>query len=195
MFLIMKILKIITVVILVLFTECFLYAQDYKVDVDQSTLTWVGKKIGGSHNGEIKLLSGELSIRNKMVMSGKFVIDMKSITCDDLKDKALNKKLVDHLKSDDFFGVEEYPKAVLEIMSSTPMNKGETDIMGNLTIKGKTNPISFKGIKKGNILTAKIVVDRAKYDVRYGSGSFFENLGNKLIYDDFTIDVRLVVKE
>lgn len=191
----MKSIKIVLIAILVLFMENVLCAQDYKVDVNMSTLKWTGKKVGGSHFGHINLKSGELTISNNMVVKGVFIIDMKSITNDDLKSKDLNKKLVDHLKSDDFFGVEKFPMAKLEITSSTPLNKGETDIMANLTIKKKTHPISFKGTKNGKILAATLVVDRAKYDVRYGSGSFFENLGDKLIYDDFTIEVRLYVEE
>jgi polyisoprenoid-binding protein YceI len=191
----MKAVKIILTFILSVIMIGLLCAQDYKVDINQSTLKWTGKKIGGSHNGHIKIMSGELSINNKMVTKGMFVIDMKTIANDDLKNEALNKKLVDHLKSDDFFGVEKHPKAKLEIMSSTPMQKDMTEIMANLTIKGITHPISFKGKKNGNILTAMIVVDRAKYDVRYGSGSFFDNLGDKLIYDDFTLEVRLIVEE
>lgn len=191
----MKSIKIVLVALLVLFMENVLCAQDYKVDVNMSTLKWTGKKVGGSHYGHINLKSGEITISNKLVVSGVFVINMRSITNDDLKSKDLNKKLVDHLKSDDFFDVEKFPVAKLEITSSTPLNKGKTDIMANLTIKKKTHPISFTGTKNGKIFTATLVVDRAKYDVRYGSGSFFKNLGDKLIYDDFTIDVRLYVEE
>jgi len=191
----MKTIKIFLILVLAVFMNNVLYSQDYKVDVNMSTLKWTGKKVAGSHNGHIKLMSGELSINNNMVTSGSFVIDMKTITNDDLKNEALNKKLVNHLKSDDFFGVKKYPTAKLELLSSRTMANNETEIMANLTIKGKTHPISFTGMKKGNILTATIVVDRAKYDVRYGSGSFFENLGDKLIYDDFTIEVKLFVEE
>lgn len=120
---------------------------------------------------------------------------MKSITNDDLKNQELNKKLVNHLKSDDFFSVNRHPTAKLILSGSGSLENKEVDVLGNLTIKGKTHPVSFKGKKNGNIFTATIVVDRAKYDVRYGSGSFFENLGDKLIYDDFIIDVKLVVEE
>lgn len=191
----MKAIKLIITLFLSLIMIGQLFSQDYEADVNASTLKWIGKKVGGSHNGQIKLMSGHISINNNMVVKGMFVIDMKTISNDDLKNETLNKKLVNHLKSNDFFGVEKHPNTILKILSSTPLQKGETNIMANLTIKGITHPISFKGMKKGNILTANIVVDRAKYDVRYGSGSFFENLGDKLIYDDFTIEVRLVTRE
>lgn len=191
----MKFIKIALTLLLSIIMIGLLCAQDYKVNISQSTLKWTGKKVVGSHNGHIKLISGQLSINNKMVTKGMFVVDMKTITNDDLKNKALNNKLVNHLKSDDFFGVEKHPEAKLEILSSTPIQKNQTEIMANLTIKGITHPISFKGNKNGNIMSASIIVDRAKYDVRYGSGTFFENLGDKLIYDDFTLEVRLVVEK
>ncbi len=191
----MKAIKIIITLLLSVIMIGLLCAQDYKVDIGKSTLKWTGKKVAGSHTGHIKLLSGKLSIKKNMVEKGSFTIDMKSITNDDLKNQDLNKKLVNHLKSDDFFSVNRHPTAKLILSGSGSLVNKEVDVLGNLTIKGKTHPISFKGNKNGNIITATLVVDRAKYDVRYGSGSFFENLGDKLIYDDFTIEVKLVVEE
>jgi polyisoprenoid-binding protein YceI len=191
----MKSIRILFLMMVLLVWSNGLYSQNYRVDINKSTLKWTGKKVGGSHNGHVRLISGKISMKNKKVKSGSFTIDMKTISNADLGNKSLNKKLVDHLKSDDFFSVKKFPTAKLILSSSTEMSNNELEVMGNLTIKGKTHPISFKGKKNGNILSAIIVVDRAKYDVRYGSGSFFENLGDKLIYDDFTIEVKLFIEE
>ncbi|RPH32577.1 MAG: YceI family protein [Bacteroidales bacterium] len=169
-------------------------AQNFKVDVDKSELKWVGKKVTGQHNGKVKLADGVLAINNNKITSGTFSIDMKSITDDDLTDAGYNQKLVGHLKSDDFFGVEKFPTATLLLTESVAFENSSADVKGKLTIKGITNPISFKVIKNGNTYTTSIAVDRSKYDVRYGSGSFFENLGDKAISDIFTLDVVLVVE-
>ena len=103
-----------------------------------------------------------------------------------------------HLKSDDFFGVAKYPLAKLVITGSTPFDKGTGVVSGTLTIKDITNPIEFKATvqKKddGTWFFANIIIDRTKYNIRYGSGSFFDNLGDKTIYDDFKLKVNLLVK-
>jgi len=170
-------------------------AQEVKVDVSKSVLQWNGKKVTGEHTGKINLKEGSLTLKGKMIASGKFVIDMNSITDEDLTDKTWNDKLVGHLKSDDFFGVATYPEAVLEITGSTPFDKGKANVKGKLTIKGITNPVEFEATQSDNLYTALVTVDRSLYNVRYGSGKFFENLGDKTIYDNFTLDVKLVAKK
>jgi polyisoprenoid-binding protein YceI len=103
-----------------------------------------------------------------------------------------------HLKSDDFFGVVKYPLAKLVITGSTPFDKGSAVVSGTLTIKDATNPIEFKATSQkkedGTWFFANIIVDRTKYNIRYGSGSFFDNLGDKTIYDEFKLKVNLLVK-
>lgn len=166
-------------------------AQQVKVDVSKSVLKWNGKKVTGEHYGKIALKEGSFKLENNKIVGGKFIIDMNSITDEDLTDPGWNSKLIGHLKSDDFFGVEKYPEAVLELISSTPLVGGKTKVKANLTIKGITNPIEFEAQQNGNQYTALITVDRSKYNVRYGSSSFFEGLGDKVIYDNFTLDVNL----
>lgn len=171
----------------------------YKVDPSKSTLGWTGTKVTGKHNGFIKLKEGQLLFDGETLKSGNFTIDMNSISCTDLTDPGYNEKLVGHLKSDDFFGVEKFPDAKLEIRSATPTGKGNYTIKGDLSIKGKTNPIEFPATVtiKGTELTAKskIEVDRSKYDVRYGSGSFFDDLGDKAIDDIFVLEIELKGKK
>jgi polyisoprenoid-binding protein YceI len=118
---------------------------------------------------------------------------MNSITNTDLTDAGYNTKLVNHLKSDDFFGVAKHPDAIIEIVKSTPFVNNEATVEARLTIKNITHPITFKARKDGKAYLADLVVDRSKYDVRYGSGSFFDNLGDNMIYDDFDLSVRIEV--
>ncbi len=119
---------------------------------------------------------------------------MASIKNSDIESDEYRAKLVGHLKSDDFFGVETYPTAKLVITEATAFKNDEATVKGKLTIKKDTHPTEFKVKKSGNAYTATIVVDRSKYDVRYGSSSFFDNLGDKVIYDDFTLNVNIVTK-
>jgi len=150
--------------------------------------------VTGQHDGTIQLKSGELNVEGDVIVGGNFVVDMTTIANSDLEDAGTNAKLVGHLKSDDFFGVEKFPEANLVIKEKAVFTNSKAKVTADLTIKGTTHPVSFEVIKDGNTFTADITVDRSKYDVRYGSGSFFENLGNNLIYDDFTLGVKLVVK-
>jgi polyisoprenoid-binding protein YceI len=168
----------------------------YKVDTKQSTLLWTGKKVTGQHNGTISIASGEFAAEGNLIKEGTFEINVASLTDSDITDAEGNAKLVKHLKSDDFFGVEKFPTANFVITSVAPKSGNEYIVKGNLTIKGKTNEIEFPAVivteGKSVIATAKITVDRSKYDIRYGSRSFFDNLGDKYIYDEFELDLKLV---
>lgn len=174
-------------------------ATEYSVDSKVSKVTWLGKKVTGEHTGNINIAEGKLLSDGKNYTGGSFTIDMNSITNTDLKDEGYNKKLVGHLKSDDFFSTEKFPKSTLVITRVTPNGKDKYNIKGNLTIKGITNEIEFPAtiVSSGKQLkaSAKIIVNRAKFDVRYGSGSFFENLGDKTIYDDFELNVNLIANK
>jgi len=187
----MKKLKIILAVAF-LMTGFVLNAQNLKVNSEKSSITWIGKKVGGEHNGNIKLKSGDFEIKGDQIVSGYFVIDMESMTNNDLTSEEYNQKLIGHLKSDDFFGADKFPTATLKLSKAGKFVDNKAVVEGELTIKGKTNPISFEVKKVGNTYTASIIVDRSKYDVRYGSKSFFDNLGDKYINDEFTLDVKLV---
>jgi len=169
-------------------------AQTLKVDASKSEITWLGKKVTGEHAGTINVKSGELKLDGNAIAGGEFVVDMTSIKNTDLTDADYNAKLVGHLKSDDFFGVEKYPEAKLVITNKAPFSAGKATVTGDLTIKGTTHPVTFDVTKDGEAYTADITVDRSKYDVRYGSKSFFDNLGDKVIYDDFYLTVKLVVE-
>jgi polyisoprenoid-binding protein YceI len=159
---------------------------------EKSKLSWLGEKVTGQHTGSVSLQSGWLNWQDNKIVSGEFNIDMTSI-----KDSESNERLEGHLKSEDFFGVEKYPTSKLVISESTPFEKGTGLVRGTLTIKGVTNPIEFRAtmqkVEEGTWFYANIVIDRSKYNVRYGSGSFFDNLGDKTIYDEFKLKVNLLV--
>lgn len=174
-------------------------ATNLKVNTSKSELTWVGKKVTGEHTGKIALKEGTITMDGAKLTGGKFVADLTTITNTDLTDKEYNGKLIGHLKSDDFFAVEKHPNATFVVTKATPKSTGVYEVTGDLTIKGITKPVTFpvtvKTTATGAEATGKIVVDRSKYDIKYNSKSFFENLGDKMINDDFTIDVKLVASK
>jgi len=164
-----------------------------QVNVSESTVTWKGYKVTGSHNGNINLKSGHLEMKGKKLTGGEFVVDMSTITCNDLEAGNGKEKLEGHLKSDDFFGVESNPTSKLVFTSVKPMNDNSYTVTGDLTIKGITKPVTLVISMFENKATATIKVDRTNYNIKYGSDSFFDNLGDKAIYDDFDLVVDLAL--
>lgn len=185
----MKTLKVVTVVLFVSVSAAF--AQKTEVNKEKTKVVWTGKKLGAYHTGEIKLKEGYLELNEDKIISGEIVIDMNTITNTDLKDAGTSQKLVGHLKSDDFFGVEKFPTASFVITQASSFKGNKAQIEGELRIKGKTELISFEVEKNGYAYVATLEIDRSKFDVRYGSESFFDNLGDKAIKDIFTLDVEL----
>jgi polyisoprenoid-binding protein YceI len=163
------------------------------VDVKASTVTWKGYKVTGSHTGEIAIKSGYLTFDSNALNGGEFVIDMPSITVTDLEGKG-KANLEGHLKSDDFFGVNAHPEATLKFTNVKATGKGAYKVTGDVTIKGKTESITFDMTVDGNKANAALKLDRTKFDVKYGSASFFDNLKDKAINDEFDITVNLELK-
>jgi len=173
-------------------------AEKTDIDLKLSKLEWTGKKLGGEHYGEIQLSSGHLTFTKNKLTGGAFEMDMASITCVDITDQKSNKRLVDHLKSEDFFSAARFPKSTFIITKVESKSTTEYLVTGDLTIKGKTNPITFmakvNATNNETIAEATLVFDRSKFDVKFGSQSFFENLGDKLVYDDVVMTVKLVLR-
>lgn len=160
------------------------------VNVEKSKVTWKAYKVGGGHVGSIQLKEGALMFDKGKLTGGEFVVDMTTLVPTDVEGESKS-KLTNHLKSDDFFGVENHPTSKLVFTKAEAFNKNSYTVTGNLTIKGITNPITLVVSVYDNKATATMKVDRAKYNVKYGSGSFFENLGDKTIYDEFDLVVEL----
>lgn len=167
----------------------------YKVNVADSKVAWTGEKIAGTHTGTINVSQGALEFDGDKLTGGSFVIDMNSIVDTDLQGE-YKEKLEGHLKSDDFFGVASYPTSQFKITSVKPAGKNKYDITGDITIKGITQKITFPAVIEVNgkmvTATSTITVDRSKFNVKYGSKSFFDDIGDKVIYDEFKLDVTLV---
>jgi polyisoprenoid-binding protein YceI len=166
-------------------------AQTKKVDASKSSINWVGKKVTGQHSGTINIKEATLVFDGQKLTGGTFTVDMPSITVTDLKAGDGKEDLEGHLKADDFFGTEKHPTSTLVFKTIATKGNDLYNVTADLTIKGKTNPITFDILVKGNTATATLKVDRTKYDIKYKSGSFFDGLGNKVIYDDFELTVKL----
>ena len=130
-------------------------------------------------------------MKDGKIIRGKFTVDMTSIEVTDIKAGEGKEKLEGHLKADDFFGTEKFATASMNFKTVTPKANGVYSVVADLTIKGITKPVNFDLTVKDNNATAKVVVDRTKYDIKYGSGSFFDNLGDKAISDNFDLTVSL----
>ncbi|RZJ69736.1 YceI family protein [Flavobacterium sp.] len=167
-------------------------AQNKAVDVKKSTIKWVGKKVTGSHEGTVNLKSGTLVLKAGKLAGGSFVIDMTSIAVTDLEAGKGKEKLEGHLKADDFFGTDKFATAKLDFKTVQAKPNNVYAVTADLTVKGKTAPVTFDLTLGKNTATTAFKVDRTKYDVKYNSKSFFEGLGDNVIYDDFDVTVNLV---
>lgn len=187
----MKNLKTIALAFLAFTATTVASAQTKKIDASKSNITWVGKKVTGSHEGTIKFKEGTVTFKGAKLTGGNFVVDMASIEVTDLKAGQGKEKLEGHLKADDFFGTEKFPLGTLVFTKVAAKQNGLYTITADLTLKGITKPITFDLLVKGTKATAALIVDRTKYDIKYNSGNFFENLGDKTIYDNFDLAVEL----
>lgn len=187
----MKNLKTFAIAFLALTATTVTTAQTKKINASKSNITWVGKKITGSHEGNVKFESGSLTFKGTKLTAGTFVVNMASLEVTDLKAGSGKEKLEGHLKADDFFGTEKFPKGTLVFKKIAAKQNGLYTITADLTLKGITHPVTFDIIINGSKANAALVVDRTKYDIKYNSGSFFDGLGDKTIYDDFELAVEL----
>lgn len=189
---------------LILFTIAFaaftfmsqaIYSQEnFKVDVENSTLNWKGYKPTGSHTGTITLASGNIVLKNNKITGGNFVADMGTII-----DSEGSAKLEGHLKSEDFFEIAVYPTSKFEITEIA--NKGEKiQVTGNMTIKGITKQLTFPASLKVNndnmMLTSDTFqINRADFNVKFKSKTFFNDLKDKFVNDEFDFQVTIIAKK
>ncbi|WP_395059770.1 YceI family protein [Flavobacterium sp.] len=186
----MKNLKSIALAVIVAVSTMTASAQiTKKVDVSKSKVLWLAKKVGGQHNGDIAIKEGALILKGSKIVGGNFVVDMKTINTTDLEGEWKG-KLDGHLKADDFFGVEANPTATLVFKSIGVKSKNTYTVTADLTIKGKTAPVTFDLVANKGVATAKFMVDRTKYDIKYGSKNFGA-LADKAIDDEFELKVNL----
>ncbi len=162
------------------------------LDTAKSKVVWVGKKVTGEHTGMITVKSGSLEMKEGKLSGGEVVMDMTTITTTDLTGEYAT-KLVTHLNSPDFFDVNNHKTATFKAKSVSEKG-GKYLVKGDLTIKGKKEAASLSLSKAKAGLTGTLKFDRTKFDIKYGSGSFFKGLGDKMIYDEVELKLTLVTK-
>jgi len=198
--------KNLMITLIAVFSAGMIWANDMntsdrsmQIVTSESSLHWQGYKVGGDHEGFVDIKSGELVFdADGKLTGGHFVMDMTSISCTDLSGDS-NARLVGHLKSDDFFDVEKHPEARIDFKRVISRGQpGDYRIVADLTIKDITHEIRFNTMleDRGNMKvgSSEMAIDRSKYNVRFGSGTFFSNLGDNTIYDEFDITVTVAVK-
>lgn len=173
------------------------YTGTFLANTDENaSFTWVAKKVGGQHNGSIQG-SGKVEMKDNLVQAGEFEIQMNTIRVLDINDPESNQKLTAHLKSDDFFNTREHPRAILTISDASEAGDGTYAFKGKLNIKGIQQAVNgvYDVLEKGNatFVTGALEFDRTNYDIRYRSGRFFDDLGDKMIYDDVLIGFEVKI--
>lgn len=173
-----------------------LAGEKYIIDTKESIVTWKGSKVFApeqAHTGYVYISKGELMIEKGQLANGAVEVDMNTIT-DPVHGSDNN--LINHLKDPDFFDVKKFPIATFAIIRVASVNAENINVTGNLTIKGITHAVTFpaKIEVKGEIVNAigKVTIDRTKWDVRYNSGKFYDNLADKAISDDIEFDMKIV---
>lgn len=168
----------------------------FQIQQSSSTINWTGKKVLGLHTGSINIDSGYIEITDNNILGGEIEIDMTSIVITDITDQKTYQEFFEHLLNEDFFSVDKFKTSKLVILTSEKLNNNKFKIDGILTIKDISHPVSF--IATVEIFTnmlhslGEIIIDRTLYNIRYGSGKFIDNLGDKLIYDDFILQFKLI---
>ena len=175
--------------IFVLLIATVAMGQTKKLHLQASNLQWEAKKVvGAAHQGTLTFSSGEFTYKNNELIGGSFVVDMNTLTVtDEGMDAKVKEKLEEHLKSDYLFAVKKFPTDTLVLKKVTKTQAGYK-AEGDLTIKGITKPVTVELLRTAvEGFASTVVINRTQYDIKYGSGSFFSNLGDKAIEDNFTI--------
>lgn len=166
----------------------------FEIKPSVSSIQWTGKKVTGEHTGIISLKKGKVEVTDGKLTGGIFEIDMLTITDTDMEGE-WKTKLENHLRSEDFFSAEKFPIATLEITKAEFVKEKTYNITGKLTIKGIANEVHFPAtveIDKNKFAAyADFNVDRTLWDIRYGSKKFYEEIGDKMIYDEFSLKVKI----
>lgn len=164
----------------------------FKINPADSKIEWFASKVTGKHNGSVNVKSGSLEFDGTKLTAGKFEMDMTSIVVSDLKGE-WGTKLLGHLKSDDFFSVEKFNSSTLTIKKAELISAGTYKVSAELTIKGISKDIMFDAVvnQEAGTATADIKLDRTDFDIKYNSGKFFPNIGDKAIHDEFNLKVSL----
>ena len=171
--------------------------EKYSLDLEKSSMEWLCKKVGGQHNGKVKIKEGTLIFDGNTLKGGSFVMDMTTISVLDSPD---NKRLIDDILSNNFFDITKFPTSTFTITKVTSSGTDQVDITGNLTVKGITKPVTFSSSlkKQGSVAVAVangVKVDRTKFDITFRSKTFFSEIGNRAVDDEFELSITLLAKK
>jgi polyisoprenoid-binding protein YceI len=174
----------------------------HRIDLEKSRVEWMGRSLMGAHRGSVKLSQGELEVRGGLPSRARFTLDMRSIENADITDPEMRQMLVHHLQSDDFFDVEKFPTAEFRLTKIEPLTdatpgRPNTKITGELALKDVRRELTFPAIlgpAPEGVFAADALfdLDRTLWNVRYGSGRFYEKLGKHLVNDTITLALKLV---
>ena len=189
-------------IFITVFVSILTAADTLQVDMENSQIKWIGRKVTGEHSGTLNLSGGWVVLDKNSINSGKFIFDMASISNTDIESPEWKQKLEDHLKSEDFFHTDSFPHAILEIKGRQSLiienSKISDQILADLTIRGITHEIKFPFdlTQSQNNFNAEgsVDIDRTLYNIQYKSGKYFDELGDKLIYDNFTVQFMVQTK-
>lgn len=196
----MKKLSIILVLALSIFSFTASHIDSFVADTKKSSIKWTGSKVlGDSHYGGISISKGAIMMDHGNLVGANFVIDMNTITCTDIESKKYNQKLISHLNNSDFFDVEKFPTADFKLITAKKISEGKYSVNGELTIKNIKGLVKFDmeaSQRNGTITTSgKFTFDRTKFDVIYGSSTFFDKIGDKAINNDVTVEFNIVANK
>ncbi|MFC2109214.1 YceI family protein [Bacteroidota bacterium] len=179
-----------------IFSFTTLKREKKAIDLTESKIEWLGKKNANkkrvsTHVGTLNFSSGHLVFEGEKMVGGSFIVDMTSlvVTDHDLHE-TLKKILEKHLKSDDFFAVDEFTTSEL-VFTKVKRLKGKYQVTADLTIKGNTNSVNFDMFINGNSAITNFNLDRTKYDIKFGSKVLFDKVKNKVLEDEFEVSVKL----
>lgn len=180
---------------LFLLLPSLVFSETYEIDTSNSTVLWKATKVSGAHEGSIAVKSGQIRFEDGHFIGGSATIDMTTIKVLDIQNEMMNKKLVKHLSSEDFFNVEQHSEASIEIKEVELINDHEYSIVSDLAIKGIVKSVQFVATVRLTesevVAESTMAINRTDFDIKYGSGKFFENLGDKMIHDEFTLTMNI----
>lgn len=180
--------------------------EEYNLIAEASDLRWKGIKPTGEHVGTVDITTGKVSADEGKITAGHILINMTTIVNEDITNPERNAKLVNHLKSEDFFHVSEFPTAAFEFVSVEKIENADTpaeggivpthNVTGNLTMRGTTKSITFPARieSEGNkilVLSNPFAIDRTKWNVNFKSKSIFAELRDDFIHDDIILSLDL----
>ena len=186
--------KLFMIVAALLLTNLTFADTTKMVDTEKSKIEWLGTKVTGKHNGNIMFKSGKIVLSKEGILKdAEFVVDMNTINTLDLSGEWKD-KLDGHLKNEDFFNVSKYPTSTLKFKKVNSKSGDKYSVSADLIIKGKASPVTFDVSLKDKTANGTLKFDRTKWGIKYGSGSFFEGLGDKMIHDEVKLDFKVAFK-